>query len=177
MISEHHEFKIMSYNEKSKYYFKLEKSRISKKLGKNFEIYHIGSTAVPGLGGKRTIDILVLAQKKREAKKIISALEELGYLHKAEAGDKYRIFFNINRLFKKETRHMHIHLMWKTENDYKKYLIFRNYLRKHKQEADRYYSLKKLWFKKAKGDRRKFTKMKKKSGYIEEVIEKAKNIA
>lgn len=87
------EIHIEPYNPKNKYYFDLERTRIKKKLGKNFEIHHIGSTAVPGLGGKRTIDILVLAKTKKEAKKIIKPLEIFGYEFKENAGDKYRNIF------------------------------------------------------------------------------------
>lgn len=69
---------------------------------------------------------------------------------------------------------MHIHLMWKTSNDYKKYLLFRDYLRENKKETDRYYSLKKTWFKRARDDRHKYVKMKTDSGYVNKIVEKAK---
>ncbi|MCX6759466.1 MAG: GrpB family protein [Candidatus Nealsonbacteria bacterium] len=45
------ELKILPYYQKFLKDFKKEKSKISKVI-KNIEIHHIGSTAVPGLGGK-----------------------------------------------------------------------------------------------------------------------------
>ena len=39
--------------------FSLEKTRIAKSIGDHIDIEHVGSTAIPGLGGKGIIDILI----------------------------------------------------------------------------------------------------------------------
>jgi len=44
---------IKPYDLNAPKYFRREKSFLVKNLGKNFEIHHIGSSAVPGLGGKK----------------------------------------------------------------------------------------------------------------------------
>jgi len=60
--------KISQYNQKFPKVFEREKKRISKTIGGN-EIHHIGSTAVPGLGGKGTIDIMIEIKSWKEAKR------------------------------------------------------------------------------------------------------------
>ncbi len=163
---------IKPYDPKFPTYFELEKRLISKYLDEESEIHHIGSTAVPGLGGKNVLDILILTPTKRKALKLIKTLEKIGYSYKEKAGDKYRIFFNKNRIFGKKKVHIHLHLMWKTYKYHKRHLIFRDYLRKHPEEAKRYYSLKKIWAKKAGNKPEKYTEMKTK--YIKEILRKAK---
>lgn len=57
--------------------FQLERERIQTALGrKDMELYHIGSTAVPGMVARPVIDIL--AQVKHREKAVL-ALAELGY--------------------------------------------------------------------------------------------------
>lgn len=153
-------------------YLKREKNFLIKNLGKDFEIHHVGSSAVPGLGGKNVVDIQLLVPTKRVANNIVKKLESIGYFHNKNAGDEYRIFFNRDRFYDKKKVHIHLHLMWKTSNKYKDYLIFRDYLRKHPEEAKRYYSLKKMWAKKAGKMREKYTEMK--TDYVKEVLKKAR---
>src|SRR4030042_409151 len=52
--------KIVGYKPEWKDLYHLEEQKIREAIGKNiFKIQHIGSTAVPGLSAKPTIDILV----------------------------------------------------------------------------------------------------------------------
>jgi len=162
---------IKPYDSKLPEYFERERRFLIENLGKEFEINHVGSSAVPGLGGKNFVDIQLLAPNKRVANKTVKELESIGYIHDKDAGDEYRIFFSRDHLYGKKV-HIHLHLMWKTSNKYKDYLMFRDYLRKHKEEAKRYYSLKKIWAKKAGSVGKKFTEMK--TGYVKEVLKKAK---
>lgn len=153
-------------------YFKREKNFLIKNLGKNFETHHVGSSAVAGLGGKNVIDIQLLVPTKKIAVNLIKQLESLGYFHNEKGGDKYRIFFNRNRFYGNKKVHIHLHLMWKSSKKYKDYLMFRDYLRKHPEETKRYYSLKKMWAKKAGNMPEKYTEMK--TDYVKEVLKKAK---
>lgn len=163
--------KIKLYDPNLPVYFKKEKSFLSGKLDRDFDIHHIGSSAVPGLGGKNVVDILLLAPTKKVADNLIKKLESAGYFHNKNAGDKYRIFFNRGRFYNKKKVHIHLHLMWKSPKKYKDHLMFRDYLRKHPEEAKRYYSLKKIWAKKAENRPEKYTEMK--TDYIKEVLKKA----
>lgn len=163
---------IKPYDSKLPKYFEMEKSFLIENLGEKFKINHVGSSAISGLGGKNFVDIQLLAPTKKIANKTVKKLESIGYTHVKDAGDKYRIFFNINRSYNRKKIHVHLHLMWKTSNKYKDYLLFRDYLRKHSEEIKRYYSLKKKWAKKAGSVRKKFTEMK--TDYVKEVLKKAK---
>lgn len=96
----------------------------------------------------------------------------LGYENPEGTGNEHRIFFHINRKINDEVIHMHLHLMWKTSNKWKDYLLFRDYLRVHKDEANRYYELKKIWLKAAKKGLKKFSELK--TEYIYEILKKAK---
>jgi GrpB-like predicted nucleotidyltransferase (UPF0157 family) len=155
-------------------YFKTEKKFLSKTLGRSFSIEHVGSSAVPGLGGKNVLDIQVLAPDKRTATRAIQIIKCLGYTHVAKgAGDAYRIFFNKDKYFGRRKQHIHLHLMWKTANRYKPYLFFRDHLRKHPEEAKRYFSLKKVWARKAGPERLKYKYAK--TDYVNSVVRKARH--
>lgn len=58
--------------------FNKEKERIASQLLKKASIEHVGSTAVPGLGGKGIIDIAI-AVDKSDMENATAALQELGY--------------------------------------------------------------------------------------------------
>jgi GrpB-like predicted nucleotidyltransferase (UPF0157 family) len=53
-------------------------------------VQHIGSSAVPGLGGKNILDIQLLVSTKRVAAKTKGKLATLGYVYKKTGGDRYR---------------------------------------------------------------------------------------
>jgi|GEM_PF-159611 len=153
-------------------YFAKEKKFLNKRLSKNIRIYHIGSSAVPGLGGKNVVDIILLTSDKKRAKKLVKKLELLGYIFDPNAGDDHRIFFKRHYFQDKKIIYIvHLHLMWQTEGKYKDYLLFRDYLRVYSQEARRYYQLKKIWAKKAGLIRHKFPAMK--TGYVAAILKKA----
>jgi GrpB-like predicted nucleotidyltransferase (UPF0157 family)/GNAT superfamily N-acetyltransferase len=62
--------------------FNAEKAVIVAALGDNcLEIYHIGSTSVPGLAAKPKIDMIAVAKDRQGA---IASLETVGYAHKGE---------------------------------------------------------------------------------------------
>ena len=92
---------IKPYDKKLPSYFGKERDFLIKKLGNNFEIHHVGSSSVPRLGGKNIVDIQLLVQNKKIAKKMIRKLKKIGYSHDENAGDKYRLFFSRVRFFKR----------------------------------------------------------------------------
>lgn len=164
---------IKPYDKNLPAYFQKENNFLSKRISKDFEIYHIGSSSVPGLGGKNVVDIILLAPNKKRALDITKKLKLIGYVHNPKAGDENRFFFN-RHIFqgKKRVYIVHIHLMWKPNNKYKDHILFRDYLRQHPEEAKKYYVLKKIWAKKAGAIRHKFPAMK--TGYINQVLIKAR---
>ncbi len=72
--------KIIPYNKKFTEIFKKEKNKILKVLD-NCEIHHIGSTAVPGLGGKGIIDIMIALENWKSEREVIEKLKSIGFKH------------------------------------------------------------------------------------------------
>ena len=160
--------RLYPYNKKFAIIFQKQKEELTKLLGDQ-EIHHIGSTAVPGLGGKGIIDIMVALKDWKEEKEIIQKLKTIGFTH-IHPKDKGRIFISQPG----ETKYggIHIHLVKKGNRQYKELLFFRGYLTKHKEEVQKYFVLKKQYQKETKGDRTKYNKLK--NQYIGCVISKMK---
>ena len=104
-------------------------------------IEHIGSTAVPGLGAKPVIDVLVGLSRLAEAESRIAALEAAGYeyVRKYETQLPQRRYFRKPRL---APRTFHLHCVVKESDDWVRHLAFRDYLRAHPESAAAYYGLK-----------------------------------
>lgn len=105
-------------------------------------ITHIGSTAIPEIGAKPIIDIMVETKPESDWDNVKERLTENGYLCMSETPD--RLSFN-----KGYTEHgfasrvFHLHLRRQGDNDE---LYFRDYLAEHPQIAKEYESLKlTLW--------------------------------
>jgi len=156
--------KINPYNKRVKEKFQKEKNRILRTIG-NFEIHHIGSTAVPGLGGKGIVDILIGIDNWNQAKEIIEKLKKIGFFH-VHLKEKGRIFLS------KDTSlffsNVHIHIVIKQSKACKDLLFFRDYLRKNKKEVKNYYKLKVKWLKESRANREKYNKLK--SKYINKIL-------
>ncbi|MDD5433783.1 MAG: GrpB family protein [Candidatus Pacebacteria bacterium] len=159
--------KIYSYHQNFTKAFKEKKQKIVA-IAKDIEVHHIGSTAVCGLGGKGIIDIMVGVKNWQGVEKLITGLRQIGFGH-IHPREKGKIFLsNV-----KESRwgDFHIHLVVIGSAAYRDLLAFRDYLRKHPKEVERYFELKLFWYKRAKGERAVYTKMK--HSYIKEILKKA----
>ena len=138
------------YSNKFSKIYKKEESKLKKLLG-DIEIEHVGSTAVPELGGKGIIDI-VIKTPKNKLNEFIKKLERMGYRHNLEhPGDDRRVFMQkIIRRSEKERR-VHIHLTFDT-GFYDSFISFRDYLRKNDKAREKYARIKKEAAKKCKED-------------------------
>lgn len=156
--------KINPYNKKAIERFNRQKNKILKAIG-DFEVYHVGSTAVPGLGGKGIIDILIGIDNWEQATEIIESLKKIGFLH-IHLKEKGRIFLSKNTGL--SLTNVHIHIAIKQSKEYKELLSFRDYLRENKEKAKNYFNLKKEWLKKSEGNRKIYEELK--SKYINKII-------
>ncbi len=154
------------YTKEFKEIFEKEKKRIKKTLPNN-EIHHIGSTAIPGVGGKGIIDILIALQNWKEKEKTIVKLKKLGFTH-IHPEENGRVF--LSKVSNTNYKDIHIHLVEKGNKEYKEKLLFRDFLRKNKKEVERYHVLKQKWEKQAKGNRKKYGNLK--VSYIKNIIQK-----
>lgn len=115
-----------------------EKLRLSEYLSGDYEIEHIGSTAVPGLGGKGIIDIMIAAPKEK-MKAYSAQLEKAGYEYVERASNEQRLFHWQDLPDPKETfRRYHIHLTYLESGEWSKAISFRDYLRTHPDDLKRY---------------------------------------
>jgi GrpB-like predicted nucleotidyltransferase (UPF0157 family) len=117
-----------------------EAAQVSLVLGSNLvAAHHIGSTAVPGLAAKPTIDILLIVRELATLDACNTALSALGYQAKGEHGILGRRYFS-----KKEgDRHLfHMHAYAEGHADIERHLNFRDYLIAHPAAALDYQILK-----------------------------------
>jgi GrpB-like predicted nucleotidyltransferase (UPF0157 family) len=119
-----------------------ESVQVSTALGKNLvAAHHIGSTAVPGLAAKPTIDILLIVRELATLDACNTALADLGYQAKGEHGILGRRYYS-----KKEgDRHLfHIHAYAEGHVDITRHLNFRDFLIAHPGAALQYQALKQV---------------------------------
>ncbi|MHA1211112.1 MAG: GrpB family protein [Candidatus Heimdallarchaeota archaeon] len=162
---------IAKYNPKWPEHFLAEKELIIQVLG-DFakQIEHIGSTAVPGLGAKPIIDIMVGIETLDEAEKCIKLLESIDYVYNPTYEEK----FPERRSLDKKTNGIKIHLYLVDINTeyWKKHILFRDFLRTNPDLAKEYNKLKEELAKKYRLDRQAYAEGK--SKFIKKVEKKAR---
>ena len=164
---------IVEHNPDWKLFFTLEVERTYQVLNPNsiVRIEHFGSTAIPGLAAKPIIDILIGVDSLVSAKQYaVAPLELLGYAFWRDNPDPKRMFF-VKGLPPNSPRTHHIHMV-EPDSILWERLIFRDYLREHPKEAQRYEQLKYNLAKNYRSDREAYTAGKTK--YIESVMQKAR---
>ncbi|MGM9520962.1 MAG: GrpB family protein [Oscillospiraceae bacterium] len=120
--------------------FETESKIIRDILGENCAaIYHIGSTAVPGLAAKPIIDIMPVVHNLSSVDTIASDFERIGYEYMGEFGIVGRRF--LRKGGDKRTHHIHI-FAESSIRDIERHLAVRDFLRTHKEICNEYASLK-----------------------------------
>lgn len=111
--------------------FKIHSKEIKKALGNNvIKIHHIGSTSIPDLCAKPTIDIMCVV---KDLKIITAPLKSIGYIGKGELNLPLRLFFN-----KKITNSINLHVLTENNGEIEWNLCFLDFLRKNKEARDMY---------------------------------------
>jgi GrpB-like predicted nucleotidyltransferase (UPF0157 family) len=126
--------------------FEAEKERLAKALAPYaLAIEHIGSTAVPGLEAKATIDILAGIYQLSDAPRCIERMKALGYEYvpEFEAAIPERRYFRKALGGRPEAEHLfHVHMVEVGSAFFERDLLFRDYLRGHPDTASAYTALK-----------------------------------
>ena len=120
--------------------FRREAEAIGEILGENMEaIYHIGSTAVPGLAAKPVIDLMPVVRDLSAVEACYPQFEALGYECVGELGMPGRRYFRKGG----DDRTHQIHI-FRADNqkDIGRHLALRDYLRTHEEAAAAYGALK-----------------------------------
>jgi len=140
--------------------FSQERERIAPHLSSSATIEHIGSTAVPGLGGKGIIDIAIAVDKTRmeEAK---NKLQELGYEFRPSFSTPDRFYFIIYLPDPEEkSRRYHIHLTYPENKEWKELTGFRDFLLSNSDALQEYAQMKEKAAIEARQDGEKYRKLK-----------------
>jgi len=161
--------------------FKAEAARIHAALGDSVvAIEHFGSTAIPGLAAKPILDMLVAVRSLPEARtRAVPALEALGYAYWPTDPAPDRLFF-VKGLPPNGPRTHHVHVVDLSvshdprlgESTFADRLLFRDYLRAHSEEAERYAALKHSLLAQFSEDREAYTSGK--TEYVYSVMQKAR---
>lgn len=143
-------------------------------------IEHFGSTAIPGLSAKPIIDLLILTPSLDEAKRrAVGPLEAHGYSYWRDNPDPHHMFL-VKGLPPNGPRTHHIHMVEADSPDYRcegfafaERLLFRDYLRTHPEELQRYAAVKKELARKHPTDREAYTDSK--GEYVRSIMLKARS--
>lgn len=164
-------FQYKKYSNKYAKLFEGMKSKIIDEAGKGIDIEHIGSTAVPGLGGKGIIDVSIGIKKWSEADRVVAALKRIGFDHFHDIED-HSLFASTRSSCQESDYHIHISRIGTKR--YNQTLAFRDFLRQHEEEARKYDRLKSDLFAKCGDNRKLYGELKKR--YFIKLAEKYKEL-
>ena len=121
--------------------YQAEVVQISIVIGTNLVVaHHIGSTAVPGLAAKPTIDILLVVRDVELLDTCNNQISAHGYHPKGENGIPGRRYF---QKLDGDVHLVHIHAFKTGHPEIVRYINFRDYLVAHPKTAQAYQDLKK----------------------------------
>lgn len=148
--------------------FEEEHVRLKAVLGDEVEVQHVGSTSVPGLGAKPILDIGVGIEDFDAASASVESLEKLGYTFRGEQGIPRRHYFVKGP---DDNRTHHLHMLERTNPEWRKLLFFRDYLRAHPEALGQYQKLKTHLAEQFPGDREAYTNGK--HTFIQDILNRA----
>ncbi|MDV2582052.1 GrpB family protein [Alkalibacillus haloalkaliphilus] len=119
--------------------YEIEATKLKSLLSDEYiDIYHIGSTSVPGLKAKPIIDILMVVKAVEAVDLYNEQLINIGFIPKGENGIEGRRFF----IKGGDNRSHHLHIFQTGSADIKRHIAFRDYLIHHPQMSGQYGDLK-----------------------------------
>ena len=117
-----------------------EAAQIMHALGTSIlAIHHIGSTAIPGIMAKPTLDLLAEVLNLNDIDELNPRMEALGYAPRGENGIPGRRYFV---KFAGEMHFCHVHMFLTGNPEIARHINFRDYLIAHPVEAEAYSCLK-----------------------------------
>lgn len=117
-----------------------EAARISAAIGLSLmRVEHIGSTAIPGIAAKPTIDLMPVVAREQDLDTCRTPMESLGYFWRGEFGISERRYSVLENDGK---RLFHVHIFAEGNENIRRHTAFRDYLCAHTDEAQAYESAK-----------------------------------
>ncbi len=170
---------IVNYSEKWTQDFLKIKNELTKVLTVSCQVQHVGSTSIPGMKAKPIIDIDVGLENWSDFEAVKKALAEIGYEHEGDKGITGREAFCRNGQVHNENLDSidhHLYVCSVDNEEYKRHILFRDYLRNHDEARDRYNQIKEEILAKVGSENRAgYVQMKEDEygDFFEEIIEKA----
>jgi len=160
---------IVEYDPQWPQLFAREADRIRAALGRRAQrIEHTGSTSVPGLAAKPTVDILLAVADSADEDAYVPPLEAAGYsLHIREAA------WYEHRMFKASDRDVNLHVFSNGCSEIDRVLLFRDWLRSNAADRDLYARTKRSLAEKEWKDVDSYANAK--TEVIEEIIRRARS--
>lgn len=150
-------------------HFERERVRLRKIVGPlALDIQHVGSTAIPGLFAKPIIDILMAIPSLNDVSKLRPALEAAGYTFRENGSDDIQKLFVLGP---EDHRTHYLHITELGSVEWRNSIGFRDYLRAHPDERQRYEDLKQGLAARYPDDRGSYTEGKR--AYVESIFRKA----
>jgi|SRR3984885_13945601 len=137
---------IVDYDPRWPELFDREASRIRTVFAhRALQIEHVGSTSVPGLAAKPTIDLLLVVANSADEAAYLPSLEAAGYVLKVREPNWYE-----HRMFNRPDADVNLHVLSSGCEEIDRMLTFRDWLRKNSADRDLYartkqYLAKKEW--------------------------------
>ena len=169
---------LSEYNPVWSDWFAEEKANLERLIGAEniYRISHIGSTAVPGLTAKPTVDIILEINETVDLDKLTATLSSPEYICLRGAGltmptlPPHMTFIKGYLSNGFDEKVYHIHVRYPDDNDTCEKLVFRDYLITHPEAVARYAELKHKLFKEYEHNRDGYTKAK--DAFIKEIMKK-----
>ncbi|MCY9665991.1 GrpB family protein [Paenibacillus alginolyticus] len=131
------------------------------------KIEHVGSTSVPGLAAKPIVDIDVAVSTQGDVHTAIQGLATLGYVHEGDLGATGREAF----IPPDGIPWHHLYVCTVENAEYKRHILFRDYLRIHPNDAKMYGDLKMELARRFHNDRVAYSNAK--SDFVKEILKQA----
>jgi GrpB-like predicted nucleotidyltransferase (UPF0157 family) len=148
--------------------FEQERATLMRAIGGiTSDIRHVGSTSIPGMAAKPTIDIAVGLTRFDDGLRCVAPLQQLGYEYRGENGIVGRHYFD-----KQSPNPRHLHMYAKSDLRLLDYTLFRDYLTTHADTAGAYVGLKRGLAQQFSDDRVAYTDGK--AAFIVSILEKAR---
>ena len=108
---------------------------------------HIGSTSVVGLGAKPIIDIMAGVNGLSDADELLPVLRAIDYKSSVRQSSDPEWYYCLSKIIcGKEAwlQNFHLHLIKFKSQTWKKHILFRDFLRNHSEDAQKYDKLKRM---------------------------------
>jgi GrpB-like predicted nucleotidyltransferase (UPF0157 family) len=148
--------------------FAEEAKKLKRVFGEQcLRIYHIGSTAIPGMSAKPIIDIMIEVHDIERIDRYNEAMAALGYQAMGENGIPKRRFFQKGG----DERTHHVHVFPTGSEHITRHIAFKEYMIAHPEEAKVYSRLKETLAKQFSNDIQAYIKGK--ESFVREMEKKA----